>query len=67
MLTAIKSCYVLARSSRTENALFAGKRAAARPYPTDASEAEVERMEAAIEVIAELQLTAEQLKVGIPC
>ena len=49
--------------SRGSHHIGAGKRAAARPYPTDASEAEVERMEAAIEVIAELQLTAEQLKV----
>ena len=46
--------------------MTAGKRAAARPYPVEASEAEVERMEAAVEVIAELQLTAEQLKVSNP-
>lgn len=33
------------------------------PYPLEASEEETEKTEAAIEIVAELQLTADQLKV----
>ena len=59
----IKITPEMCASDRLKCRIIPGKRWATRPYPIESDEEELEKMEGAIEIVAELQLTADQLKV----